>query len=144
MTLRWDLNEYSCSDIFNSCIKDSLIVIWTVNRIFITNQPTLALMSQKSKFCFTCSNVSSQFFLESKHLIESDGFHFCISFKERMECDDKKGYVFCAHCNNFISRSTFERHERKRNGKNLTDTFAATSNSRNLFHGISSSSDDEG
>ena len=61
-----------------------------------------------------------------------------------MQCDDKKAYVFCAHLNDSLSRSTFERYERKRNGKNLTDTFVATQNSRDLFHEISSSSDDEG
>ena len=75
--------------------------------------------------------------------LKATGFHFRISFIERMECDDKKGYIYCAHCNDFVSRSTFERHERKRNKSNLTDTFGATSNSRDLFHEISSSSDDE-
>ena len=51
------------------------------------------------------------------------GYHFRISFKERMECNDKKGYIYCAYCNDFVSRSTFERHERKRNETNFTDTF---------------------
>ena len=55
-----------------------------------------------------------------------------------MECDDKKGYIYCAHCNDFVSRSTFERHERKRNKSNLTDTFGSTPNSRDLFQEISS------
>ena len=50
------------------------------------------------------------------------GYYFRISFKERMERNDKKGYIYCAHCNNFVSRSTFERHERKRKETNLTDT----------------------
>ena len=58
------------------------------------------------------------------------GYHFRISFKERMERNDKKGYFYCVHCNDFVSRSTFERHKRKRNETNLTDTFGATSNSR--------------
>ena len=25
-----------------------------------------------------------------------------------------KGYVYCSHCDNVVSRSTFKRHERKR------------------------------
>ena len=37
-----------------------------------------------------------------------------------------------------------QRHERKCNKSNLTDTFGATSNSHDLFHEISSSSDNEG
>ena len=61
-----------------------------------------------------------------------------------MERDDNKGYVYCAHCNDFVSPSTFERHKRKRKETNLTDTFGATSNSRDFFHEISNSSDDEG
>ena len=61
-----------------------------------------------------------------------------------MECDNKKGYIYCAHCNDFVSRSTFEAHERKRNETNLADTFKATSNSQDLFHEISISSEDEG
>ncbi|CAH3153836.1 unnamed protein product [Pocillopora meandrina] len=60
-----------------------------------------------------------------------------------MECDDKKGYIYCAHCNDFVSRSTFEAHERKRNETNLADTFKATSNSQDLFNEISISSEDE-
>ena len=76
--------------------------------------------------------------------LKSTCFHFRISFKERMECDDKKGYIYCAHCNDFVSRSTFEAHERKRNETNLADTFKATSNSQDLFHEILISSEDEG
>ena len=72
------------------------------------------------------------------------GYYFRISFKERMERNDKKGYIYCALCNNFVSRSTFERHERKRKETKLTDTFGATSNCRDFFHEISSSCDDEG
>ena len=76
--------------------------------------------------------------------LKATGFRFCISFIERMECDDKKGYVYCTHCNDFVSCLTFQRHERKCNKSNLTDTFGATSNSHDLFHEISSSSDNEG
>ena len=72
------------------------------------------------------------------------GHYFRISFKERMECDDKKGYIYCTYCSDFVSRSTFERYERKRNETNLTDTFGATSNSHDFFQEISSSSDHEG
>ena len=28
--------------------------------------------------------------------------------------NESKGYVYCAHCDNVVSRSTFRRHERKR------------------------------
>ena len=28
--------------------------------------------------------------------------------------NESKGYVYCAHCDNVVSRSTFQRHERKR------------------------------
>ena len=76
--------------------------------------------------------------------LKAMGFHFCISFIERMECDDKKGYLYYTHCNDFVSCSTFQRHERKCNKSNLTDTFGVTSNSHDLLHEISSSSDDEG
>ena len=128
MTLRWDLNEYSCSDIFNSCIKDSLIVIWTVNRKFITNQPTLALMSQKSKFCFTCSNVSSQFFLGSKHLIESDGFIFASPLKSAWSAMTRKD-MFSARA---LMASNHVQLSKGISGKKLTDTFVATSNTRDF------------
>ena len=51
--------------------------------------------------------------------IESDGFHFCISFKSAFSEMTRK-HIFCAHFNDFVSRSTFERHELKRNRKNVT------------------------
>ena len=28
--------------------------------------------------------------------------------------ETSKGYVYCSHCDNVVSRSTFKRHERKR------------------------------
>lgn len=31
-----------------------------------------------------------------------------------MNIDGGKDYVYCPHCDNVVSRSTFERHERKR------------------------------
>lgn len=33
---------------------------------------------------------------------------------EIMESTEGKGYVYCNHCDNVVSRSTFQRHERKR------------------------------
>ena len=80
-------------------------------------------MSKKSKFCSTCNSkvCLAHYSLWGRNIcIESDGPYFCISFKERMRCDDKKAYVFCAQLNDFLSCSTFERHEGKRNGKILT------------------------
>ena len=67
-------------------------------------------MSKKNKFCSTCNAklCRAHYSLWGRNVcIESDGLHFCISFKECMQCDDKKAYVFCAHLNDFLSRSTF-------------------------------------
>ena len=97
-------------------------------------------MTQSSNFFFPCAAAN---FVEISELV-AKCYHFRISFKERMECDDKEGYIYCTYCNDFVSSSTFERHERKRNKMSLTDTFGVTSNSRDFFYEISSSSYDEG
>ena len=96
-------------------------------------------VDQNSNF-FPCAAAT---FVEISQLMAT-GYYLRISFKERTECDGKKGYINRAHCNDFVSRSTFKRHGLKRNETNLTDTFGATSNSRDFFYEISSSSNDEG
>lgn len=58
--------------------------------------------------------------------------------------DEAKGYVYCAHCDNVVSRSTYERHERKRYSVLSISTAKSTVESCDLGSGTSSSSDDEG
>ena len=58
--------------------------------------------------------------------------------------DEAKGYVYCAHCDNVVSRSTYERHERKRYSVLSDSTRRSTVESCDLDSGTSSSSDDEG
>ena len=56
-----------------------------------------------------------------------------------------KGYVYCAHCDNVVSRSTYERHERK--GYSALSSSTKQSKVESCDHldsGTSSSSDDEG
>ena len=44
-----------------------------------------------------------------------------------MERDEiTKGYVYCSHCDNVVSRSTFKRHERKRYSVDFKSAQAAT------------------
>ena len=38
-----------------------------------------------------------------------------------------KGYVYCSHCENVVSRSTFKRHERKRYSVDFKSDLATTS-----------------
>jgi len=38
-----------------------------------------------------------------------------------------KGYVYCSHCDNVVSRSTFKRHERKRYSLDFRSDQATTS-----------------
>jgi len=58
--------------------------------------------------------------------------------------DEAKGYVYCAHCDNVVSRSTYERRERKRYSVLSNSTRQSTVESCDLDSGTSSSSDDEG
>lgn len=36
-----------------------------------------------------------------------------------MNIDGGKDYVYCHHCGNVVSRSTYERHERKRHAQSV-------------------------
>ena len=70
-------------------------------------------------FCSTCNCklcLAHNSFWGRNICIESDGFHFCISFKSAFRAMTRR-HVFCAHFDDFVSRSTFERHEQKRNRK---------------------------
>lgn len=58
--------------------------------------------------------------------------------------DEAKGYVYCAHCDNVVSRSTYERHERKRYLALSNSTKQSTIESCDLDSETSSSPDDEG
>ena len=40
-----------------------------------------------------------------------------------------KGYVYCSHCDNVVSRSTFKRHERKRYSVDFKSDQATTTES---------------
>lgn len=46
------------------------------------------------------------------------------------DIDEGGDLIFCEHCNELVSRSTFERHERKRAMKNLRDSVQDSSASR--------------
>jgi len=46
--------------------------------------------------------------------------------------DEAKGYVYCTHCDDVISRSTYERHERKRYSVLSNSTRQSTVESCNL------------
>ena len=56
--------------------------------------------------------------------------------------DEAKGYVYCAHCDNVVSRSTYERHERKRYSVLSNTTKQSRVDSCDLDSGTSSSPDE--
>lgn len=58
--------------------------------------------------------------------------------------DEAKGYVYCGHCDNVVSRSTYERHERKRYSVLSNTTNQSKVDSCDLDSETSSSPDDEG
>ena len=58
--------------------------------------------------------------------------------------DEAKGYVHCTHGDNVISRSTYERHERKRYSTLSNTNKQSKVDSCDLDSGTSSSPNDKG
>ena len=64
---------------------------------------------------------------------------------EIMEENKSKGYIYCSHCDNVVSRSTFQRHERKRySASSMRKTALELSSETPCSSDSDSTMDDEG
>lgn len=62
-----------------------------------------------------------------------------------MEENKSKGYIYCSHCDNVVSRSTFQRHERKRySASSMRKTALELSSETPCSSDSDSTMDDEG